>query len=53
MGSAEAIFTRKNEGNGQAEDRRMTQMRANNDRMKSVIAEITAENLDLKNTLSD
>ena len=50
MGSAEAIFARKPKG---GEDRRTVRLVADNQRMKDVIAEITAENLDLKKTLSD
>jgi transposase len=51
LGSAEAIFgrkTKKNSSNGVEE-----RLRSENDRMKGVIAEITAENLDLKKTLLD
>lgn len=50
MGSAEAIFARKS--NGQA-DPKVEKLEAESRRMKDVIAEITAENLDLKKTLSD
>ena len=51
LGSAEEVFGRKSKTNASssAEER----LRIENDRMKSVIAEITAENLDLKKTLSD
>jgi transposase len=52
LGAAEAVFGRKAkssaQSNGQAE-----RQKAELDRMKSVIAEITAENLDLKKTLCD
>lgn len=51
LGSAEEVFGRKHKKavpNG-AEER----LRHENDRMKSVIAEITAENLDLKKTRLD
>ena len=50
LGSAEAIFGRK-QTNG--EDRRIAKLATENQRMKNVVAEITAENLDLKKTLSD
>ena len=50
MGSAEAIFARKPKG---GEDPKVAKLTADNQRMKDVIAEITAENLDLKKTLSD
>lgn len=50
MGSAEAIFARKS--NGQP-DPKVEKLETENQRMKNVIAEITAENLDLKKTLSD
>ena len=51
LGSAEEVFGRKSKetSTNRAEER----LRIENDRMKSVIAEITAENLDLKKTLSD
>ena len=45
LGSAEAIFGRK-QTNG--EDRRIAKLATENQRMKNVVAEITAENLDLK-----
>ncbi len=48
--SAEAIFGRK-QTNG--EDRRIAKLATENQRMKNVVAEITAENLDLKKTLLD
>lgn len=51
LGSAEAIFAGKKRG-GQA-DRQTEKLETENQRMKNVIAEITAENLDLKKTLSD
>ena len=50
MGSAETIFARKS--NGQV-DPKVEKLESENRRMKDVIAEITAENLDLKKTLSD
>jgi len=50
LGSAEAIFGRKQTG---GEDRRIAKLATENQRMKNVVAEITAENLDLKKTLSD
>jgi len=48
--SAEAVYTPKREAR---EDRRLERLTAEAGRMKSVIAEITAENLELKKTLSD
>ena len=48
--SAEAIFGRKQVS---GEDRRVAKPATESQRMKNVIAEITAENLDLKKTLSD
>ena len=50
MGSAEAAFGRKQAG---GEDRRIAKLASDNQRMRNVVAEITAENLDLKKTLSD
>lgn len=50
LASAESVFAPKREGD---EDRRIEKLSVENQRMKSVIAEITAENLDLKKTLSD
>ena len=50
LASAEAVFGRRKQ-NG--EDRRIAQLATENQRMKNVVAEITAENLDLKKTLSD
>ena len=50
LGSAEAVFGRKQAG---GEDRRMAKLASDNQRMRNVVAEITAENLDLKKTLSD
>ncbi len=50
LGSAEAIFGRK-QVNG--EDQRIAKLATESQRMKNVVAEITAENLDLKKTLSD
>ena len=51
MDSADAVFARKT--NGQGPDRQTQKLRDENQRMKDVIAEITAENLELKKTLSD
>ena len=51
LGSAEAVFARKDKA-GQP-DRQTQRLETQNQRMKNVIAEITAENLDLKKTLSD
>ncbi len=48
--SAELVFERRKQ-NG--EDRRIAKLAIENQRMKNVVAEITAENLDLKKTLSD
>ena len=50
LGSAEAVFARKEPAK---EDRKTQKLLEENQRMKSVIAEITAENLELKKTLSD
>ena len=50
--SAEQVFARRNPGRNAA-DPKIEKLEAENVRMKSVIAEITAENLDLKKTLSD
>ena len=50
MGAAETIFARPS--NGRA-DPKIEKLEGENRRMKNVIAEITAENLDLKKTLSD
>ena len=50
MGSADTIFARKSHGQA---DPKVEKLEAENRRMKEVIAEITAENLDLKKTLSD
>lgn len=50
LGSAEAVFGRKQ---ANEEDRRVAKLAIENQRMKNVVAEITAENLDLKKTLSD
>ena len=49
-GSAAAIYGRKP---ASGEDRRIAKLATENQRMKNVVAEITAENLDLKKTLSD
>lgn len=48
MGAAEAVFVRRSKKN--AADPKLERLAAENARMKSVIAEITAENLDLKKT---
>ncbi len=50
LSAGEVIYTPKREAR---EDRRLEKLSAENSRMKSVIAEITAENLELKKTLSD
>ena len=50
LGSAEAVFAAKKKENL---DPQVEKFRAQSQRMKNVIAEITAENLDLKKTLSD
>jgi len=50
LASAEAVYTPRRE---MREDRRLEKLAAENTRMKGVIAEITAENLELKKTLSD
>ena len=50
LGSAEAVFGPKPRG---GVDPRAEKLAADNARMKSVIAEITAENLELKKTLWD
>lgn len=49
LGAAERIFERKETKPSVREER----LEASNRRMKDVIAEITAENLDLKKTFSD
>ncbi len=51
LGSAEAIFGPRPPKNGP--DPQARKLSAENARMKDVIVEITAENLDLKKTLSD
>ena len=51
MSSAETVFARQTPGKG--EDPRIGKLASDNQRMKNVIAEITAENLELKKTLSD
>jgi transposase len=50
LASAEAVF-RSRRKSGQ--DPKVEKLESENQRMKNVIAEITAENLDLKKTLSD
>jgi transposase len=50
LSSSEAVFARKTP---EKEDRKAAKLEADNRRMKDVIAEITAENLELKKTLSD
>ncbi|MEN6337365.1 MAG: transposase [Phycisphaerales bacterium] len=52
MGSAKEIFADKR-GQRKGEDPRIVKQAAELQRMKDVIAEITAENLVLKKTLSD
>lgn len=51
MGAAEAVFVRKSKK--PAADPKLERLASENARMKSVIAEITAENLDLKKTPLD
>ena len=51
LSSAEAVFARKDKAS--QPDRQTQRLETQNQRMKNVIAEITAENLDLKKTLSD
>ena len=48
LASAEEVYATKRHGQA---DRKTERLIADNQRMKSVIAEITAENLDLKKTL--
>ena len=50
LGGAEVVFARPTRD---GQDPRVEKLEAENRRMKGVIAEITAENLDLKKTLSD
>jgi transposase len=50
LNSASAVFSRKT---APKPDHRMQKLEADNTRLKNVIAEITAENLELKKTLSD
>lgn len=50
LGAAEAVFTVKRKS---GPDPKVERLEVENQRMKNVIAEITAENLDLKKTLSD
>jgi len=52
LASAEAVFADQR-SRGNSEDRRVAKLAADNQRMRSVIAEITAENLVLKKTLPD
>lgn len=52
LGSADEIFGRRSKGSGQSNGQ-IERQKAEIDRMKSVIAEITAENLDLKKTRLD
>jgi transposase len=51
LSSAEQVFARKTKAHGP--DPKVQKMEAENTRMKSVIAEVIAENLELKKTLSD
>ena len=51
MGAAESVFVRKSKKN--AADPKLERLTAENARMKNVIAEITAENVDLKKTPLD
>lgn len=50
LGSAEAVFGPKGKT---GQEHKVERLESENQRMKNVIAEITAENLDLKKTLSD
>lgn len=50
--SADQVFARKKPGRN-GEDPRIEKLATENARMKNVIAEVIAENLDLKKTLSD
>ncbi len=50
LSSAAAVFSRKTPPKP---DHRMQKLQSDNTRLKDVIAEITAENLELKKTLSD
>jgi hypothetical protein len=52
MGSAQSVFADPR-GTRKGEDPRITKLAADNQRMKSVIAEITAENLVLKKVLPE
>jgi len=52
QGSAKEVFADKR-GHRQGEDPRIAKLAGDNQRMKDVIAEITAENIVLKKTLSD
>ena len=51
MASAEEVFARKTKARGP--DPKAQKLETENARMKSVIAEVISENLDLKKTLSD
>lgn len=51
MKSADTVFTRKSRSNG--DDPKVEKLAAENERMKGVIAEVVAENLELKKTQSD
>ena len=51
MRSADQVFVRKSRQ--RREDLKVEKLTAENSRMKSVIAEVIAENLELKKTLSD
>lgn len=51
LGSAERVFARKTQDGGP--DPKIEKMEAENTRMKNVIAEVIAENLELKKTRSD
>ena len=50
LASAEQVFLNKRQN---AQDPKLDRLEVENQRMKNVIAEITAENLDLKKTLLD
>jgi len=50
LGSAEAVFVSQRKT---GQDPKIERLESENQRMKNVVAEITAENLDLKKTFSD
>jgi transposase-like protein len=53
QGARESFERGKDVGPGKAEQRRIEELERENQRMKSVIAEITAENIDLKKNSGD